>query len=128
MTDLPLADGDAPHLTEVEVDSEQAWAGKFLRVRFDQARLPDGRIASREYVQHPGAVMVVPMFDDGRVVLERQYRYPVRKTFIEFPAGKLDAGEDPLACGKRELFEETGYVATRWDRLGVIHNAICYSD
>jgi ADP-ribose pyrophosphatase len=61
-------------------------------------------------------------------VLERQYRYPVRRTFIEFPAGKIDPGEDPLVCGKRELFEETGYVATEWTRLGVIHNAIGYSD
>jgi ADP-ribose pyrophosphatase len=124
----PLADGDVPHLTETEVESTEAWRGKFLRVNFDQVRLPDGRIASREYLLHPGAVMVVPMFDDGRVVLERQYRYPVRKTFIEFPAGKIDPGEDPLVCGQRELLEETGYVASRWDRLGEIHNAIGYSN
>ena len=94
-------------------------------------RLPDGGLAQREYVVHPGAVMVVPLLEgaDGatRLVLERQYRYPVRGTLIEFPAGKLDPGEDPLACAQRELREETGYTAREWAHAGVLHPVVAYS-
>ena len=90
-------------------------------------RLPDGHTATREYVVHPGAVVVVPLLDDGRVVLERQYRYPVGHVMIEFPAGKLDAGEDPLVCGQRELLEETGYSAREWAHAGAMHLAVAYS-
>ena len=93
----------------------------------DTVRLPDGKSASREYVVHPGAVVVIPLLDDGGVVLERQYRYPVRRVMIEFPAGKLDPGEDPLACGQRELLEETGYRAQEWAHAGAMHLAVAYS-
>ena len=93
----------------------------------DTVRLPDGKSASREYVVHPGAVVVIPLLDDGRVVLERQYRYPVGRVMIEFPAGKLDPGEDPLACGQRELLEETGYRAQEWAHAGAMHLAVAYS-
>jgi len=115
-------------LTEQQVDSELLFEGKFLRALRDTVRLPDGALASREYVKHPGAVVVVALLDDGRVVLERQYRYPVGRVMIEFPAGKLDAGEDPMRCAQREMLEETGYRATQWARAGAMHLAIAYSD
>ncbi len=114
-------------LTEHRVASELLFKGGFLEAFRDTVRLPDGRSATREYVRHPGAVVVVPLLDDGRVVVERQFRYPVGREMIEFPAGKLDAGEDPLVCGQRELLEETGYTATQWARAGIMHLAIAYS-
>ena len=116
-----------PHLKEERTDSELLFAGHFLHARRDTVRLPDGHLATREYVIHPGAVVVVPLLDDGRVVLERQYRYPVKQVMIEFPAGKLDPGEDPLLCGQRELVEETGYRAREWARAGAMHLAVAYS-
>ncbi|MBX9715948.1 MAG: NUDIX hydrolase [Burkholderiaceae bacterium] len=119
-------DPDA-HLREDRLESEQVYLGNFLDVRRDLVRLPNGATASREYIVHPGAVMVVPLLDDGRLVIERQYRYPVAQVMVEFPAGKLEAGEPPLRCAIRELAEETGYRATEWARAGILHNAIAYS-
>ena len=113
-------------LAEETLDSRLAYSGQFLRVYEDTVRCPDGHIAPREYLRHPGAVMVVPLLDDGRLVLERQYRYPLRASFIEFPAGKIDPGEDILACAQRELREETGYTAREWTYFGGFHNAIGY--
>ncbi len=118
---------DAPHLIEHKIGSEELLKGRLLHAFRDTVRLPDGKTATREYVVHPGAVMVVPLLDDGRVVLERQYRYPVQRVMIEFPAGKLDPGEDTLACAQRELREETGYSAAEWARAGVLHPVISYS-
>lgn len=115
------------HLVEHLMGSERVLDGSFLQVLRDTVRLPHGGQATREYVVHPGAVVVVPMFDDGRVLLERQYRYPVGRVMTEFPAGKLDAGEDPLVCGQRELLEETGYTAREWAYAGPMHLAIAYS-
>jgi ADP-ribose pyrophosphatase len=115
------------HLTETTISSEQILRGDFLDVRRDLARLPDGNSAIREYVIHPGAVMIIAQLDDGRVVLERQFRYPVRAVMIEFPAGKLDAGEATWQCAQRELLEETGYAAREWARAGVMHPVISYS-
>jgi len=103
------------------------YQGHFLELRRDRVALPDGREATREYVVHPGAVMIVAILPDGRLVMERQYRYPVRQTMIEFPAGKLDAGEGGLACAQRELLEETGYRAGRWAKAGIMHPVIGYA-
>jgi ADP-ribose pyrophosphatase len=115
------------HLNETCIASELLFKGCFLEARRDTVALPDGKTATREYVVHPGAVVVVPLLDDGRVVLERQFRYPVGRVMVELPAGKLDAGEDPLRCGQRELLEETGYRAREWARAGMMHLAIGYS-
>jgi len=116
------------HLKETRVDGELAYDGNFLKVSRDRVKLPDGKITQREFIRHPGAVVILALFDDGRVLLERQYRYPNDQVFIEFPAGKIDPGEASLACAKRELEEETGYAATDWQYVCTIHNAIAYSD
>lgn len=123
----PPPDAGDAHLAERFVSGEQLLKGNFLEVRRDTVRLPNGKSATREYVVHPGAVVVVPLLDDGRVVLERQHRYPVGHVMTEFPAGKLDAGEDPLVCGQRELLEETGYVGREWAYAGRMHLAVAYS-
>ena len=99
-----------------------------LKVQRDRVRLPDGHEAVREYIRHPGAVCIVPVFDDGSLLMERQFRYPLRREFIELPAGKIDTGEAPLATGQRELLEETGYVAGEWSYLATMHPVIGYSD
>jgi len=121
---------DDAHLIEVPQGSTELLKGHFLHAFRDTVRLPDGRQAVREYVRHPGAVMIIPLLQQGdavRVVLERQYRYPVRQVMIEFPAGKLDPGEDVWSCAMRELREETGYRAAEWARAGVLHPVIAYS-
>ena len=124
---VPRAGDGEQYLRETIIRSEQVYEGHFLQVRLDQVTLPDGAIAKREYIVHPGAVMIVPLLDDGRVVVERQWRHPLARIMLEFPAGKLDAGEVPLHCAIRELTEETGYRATEWARAGILHNAIAYS-
>ncbi|CAN7446710.1 NUDIX hydrolase [Trinickia sp. LjRoot230] len=126
MAQLPDHDHDAS-LTEARIASQTIHEGSFLLVKRDTVRLPDGKTATREYIEHPGAVMVIPMFDDGRVLLERQYRYPIGRVMIEYPAGKLDPEEGSLACAKRELQEETGYTARDFLFLTRIHPIISYS-
>ena len=119
---------DSSHLIERTLGSEELFKGKLLHAWRDTVRLPDGGMATREYIVHPGAVVIVPLLDDGRVLLERQFRYPVQQVMIEFPAGKLDVrGEDKLACAKRELLEETGYTAREWAHAGMLHPVISYS-
>ena len=115
------------HLHEHRLGGMLLSKGNFLEVRRDDVRLPDGSQATREYVVHPGAVAIVPLLDDGRLVLERQFRYPVGRVLLEIPAGKIDPGEDTLACAQRELLEETGYQAREWACAGVVHNAAAYS-
>ncbi|PUE42538.1 NUDIX domain-containing protein [Limnohabitans sp. Bal53] len=118
------------HLIEHRVQQEELLHGHFLHVLRDTVRLPNHNLATREYVVHPGAVMVIPMLDTPvglRLVMERQFRYPVGQVMTEFPAGKLDPGEDPWLCAQRELLEETGYTARQWARAGVLHPVIAYS-
>jgi ADP-ribose pyrophosphatase len=115
-------------LTEHFVSGARVYDGGLLKVHRDIVRLPDDTEAYREYIRHPGAVAIVALSDDARVLLERQYRYPNRREFIEIPAGKLEPGEPHLETAKRELLEETGYSAAEWTRLGVIHTAIGYTD
>lgn len=115
-------------LAEQTLASRVAYEGVFLRLIEDRVRCPDGHVAMREYLKHPGAVMIVPLLANGDAVLERQYRHPLGRSFIEFPAGKLDAGETLRHCAERELLEETGYRAQRWTHLGGFHNAIGYCD
>ncbi len=115
-------------LTEHFVSGSRVFDGSLLKVHRDTVRLPDGTQGTREYIRHPGAVAILALFDDGSVLLERQFRYPHKRDFIEVPAGKLEPGEPPLETGKRELLEETGYLATEWKSLGVIHTAIAYTD
>ncbi len=117
---------DDAHLIEHGVGTEPLYRG-WLDVHRDTVRLPDGNTATREYIRHGGAVAIVPLLDDGRLVMVRQYRYPIAKVLLEIPAGKLDPGEDQLTCAARELAEETGYTATEWAYGGEIHNAPAYS-
>jgi ADP-ribose pyrophosphatase len=116
------------HLREHAVSSKVLVEGGFLEVRIDTVRLPDDSTATREYVLHPGAVAVLPLFDDGRVLLERQFRYPVGQVMLEIPAGKIDPGESTLVCAARELREETGHTATEWAFACKLHNAAAYSN
>ncbi len=115
-------------LTEHCISSEVIAAGGMLTVKRDQVRLPNGNISYREYVMHPGAVVIVPILPNGNVVLEKQFRYPLHQVFIELPAGKIDAGEEILITGQRELLEETGYSANEWIMLGHQHPCIGYSN
>jgi ADP-ribose pyrophosphatase len=119
---------DDRHLTEHTLSREELLKGHFLHVVRETVRLPDGASATREFVLHPGAVAVVPLTDDGRIVLERQYRHPTGKVMIEIPAGKLDAGESALVCGQRELLEETGYSAREWAYAFTMYPTVAYSD
>ena len=115
------------HLIETGLDNERVFDGKLLSVRRDRVRLPDGRTAMREFVVHPGAALILAELADGRLILERQYRYPVGRVILEFPAGKLDTGETALATAQRELIEEAGYTAKRWTPIATLHPNVGYS-
>ncbi len=119
---------DAPDLTETQLDSETVFQGRLMHVKRDRVRLPNGGESTREYLIHPGAVVVLPVFDNGDVLLERQHRYPLHRDFIEFPAGKIDLKESDLACAQRELQEETGYTAVEWREVTTIYPCIGYSN
>lgn len=120
-------DSGGDPLIEHRVSGERVYTGALLDVRRDRVRLPDGGETVREYIVHPGAVLVVPVLEDGRMIIERQFRYPQNRSFLEFPAGKLDPGESALASASRELIEEAGYAAVHWTHLGVVHPVISYS-
>jgi ADP-ribose pyrophosphatase len=115
-------------LTETEISSQTLCHGRLLKARCDEVRLPNGRISTREYITHPGAAVILPLFENGDVLLERQHRYPLRRNFIEVPAGKLDPGEAPESCARRELIEETGYQAGEMRFLFEFYPAIGYSN
>ena len=113
--------------TETRLSSKTVYRGGFLELKEDRVKLPDGNSEVREYLIHPGAVVMIPLLDDGMLVLERQYRYPLHSHFYELPAGKIEPGEDPLLCAQRELLEETGYVACSWRYLASAYPCVGYS-
>lgn len=115
-------------LKETQIDSTLSYDGNFLKVRKDNARMPDGSVNSREYITHPGAVAILALLDNGKLIMERQYRYAPQREFIEISAGKIDHGEDILVTAQRELLEETGYVAREWIHLTTAWPCIGYAD
>lgn len=124
---MALDEKDA-HLNETPISSEVITQGNFLTVKRDQVKLPDGGQGEREYVLHPGAVVIIPLLPNGNVVFARQFRYPLHQLFLELPAGKIDPNEPHDITAKRELLEETGYRASEWVKLGIQHPCIGYSN
>ena len=116
------------HLIETTIQTERVFEGALLKVNRDEVMLPNGKTSIREYITHPGAVVIVAFLDNGNLLFERQFRYPLKKVFLELPAGKIDAGEEILDTAKRELLEETGYVANAWRYIGVMHPCTGYAD
>lgn len=119
---------DDTHLKESQIEGAQVYQGKLLDVRCDRVRLPDGHESTREYVVHQGAAVIIPILDNGELIFERQYRYPLGKVMLELPAGKIDPGEQAQETARRELLEETGYLAGEWRHLGVTHPCVGYSN
>lgn len=115
-------------LTEDQFSKQCVYEGDFLHMYSDKVIMPDGKLSVREYVTHPGAVVIIPLLGNGDLVLERQHRYPLHQDFYELPAGKIDNGEDPLACAQRELLEETGYLASNWRYITTLYPCIGYSN
>ncbi len=116
------------NLKETRLDSELVYEGNFISVRKDSVRLPDGSVSTREYINHPGAVAILALLDNGNLVMERQFRYAPQREFFEIPAGKIDHNEDILLCAQRELLEETGYVASEWMHLTTAWPCIGFAD
>ncbi len=116
------------HLREVQLESTSVFRGNLLDVRCDRVRLPNGHSSLREYVRHQGAAVIIAQREDGKMVFVRQYRYPLQRSFLELPAGKIDPGETAADTAQRELREETGYVSAQWRHLGVMHPCVGYSD
>lgn len=121
-------DGLPRSMTETTLERQTVFEGKFLKVRRDLARLPDGTTATREFVVHPGAAAMVPIGSDERILVERQFRYAMGAMYVEIPAGKIDAGESSIQTARRELLEETGYEAAQWAFLTRVHPAIGFTD
>lgn len=119
---------DEAEFIEETLESAQVFDGRLLKVYADKVRLPDGHESTREIIRHPGAVVVIAVLDNGKLLFERQFRYPLRRVMLEMPAGKIDAGEHILDTARRELREETGYRAKLWRHLGTLHPAIGYAD
>jgi ADP-ribose pyrophosphatase len=118
----------ASDFTEKTLSSAVTYAGQLLTVKEDTVRLPSGGEARREYITHPGAAVIIPLFDPDTLLLEHQYRYPLGQHFLEVPAGKIEPGEPVLETAKRELLEETGYLAAQWEFLTTLHPCVGYSD
>lgn len=123
-----MAQRKAADFSEITLGSEPVFDGVLLHVRRDTVRLPNGKEATREYIRHPGAAMIIARPDPDTIILERQFRYPLARHFIELPAGKIDPGEEALATAQRELREECGYTATTWRHLTTLHPCIAYAD
>jgi ADP-ribose pyrophosphatase len=119
---------DDRDLIETEISSTEVYRGRLLHAFEDRVRLPDGKESSREFIRHPGAVLIIAVLDNGKFLFERQFRYPLRRVFLELPAGKIDPGEPHLDTARRELREETGYKAKTWRHLASMHPCIGYSD
>lgn len=115
-------------LTEYPLNSSHVFDGKLLQVYLDDVKLPNGKESTREWIKHPGASAIVPVFEDGSVMLLKQFRYPPHKTFIEVPAGKIDPGEDPASTARRELTEESGLHCSHMKKVGSFYPAIGYAD
>lgn len=127
-SDPSEAEGGLPDFTEHTLASERILDGKLIKVQFDRVRLPDGSEAWREFVLHPGAVIVAAFVDDDTLLMEHQYRYPPRRHFLELPAGKIDPDEPHHETARRELLEETGYLATTWLHAATLHMGVGYSN
>lgn len=123
-----MAQRPKPDFTETRVSGKQVYDGMLLKVQEDTVRLPDGKLSRREWVKHPGAVVMIALLDDNTILIERQFRYPLQRHFLELPAGKMEAGEEPLATARRELQEECGYEAATWRHLATLHPCIGYSN
>jgi ADP-ribose pyrophosphatase len=117
-----------PDFTEELLATRLVYDGRLLKLREDSVRLCDGSHARREYVEHPGAVIIIALIDDDTLLLERQFRYPLRRHLYELPAGKIEPGEAPLRTAQRELVEECGYQAREWQHLATLHPCAAYSD
>ncbi len=116
------------NIYEHQLNTAKVYSGDLLHVHRDEVRLPNGKVSVREYIRHPGAVVVLPLTESGELILERQYRYPLGRDFIEVPAGKIDPGEQTLACAQRELLEETGYKARDWRYVTTVYPCIGFAD
>jgi ADP-ribose pyrophosphatase len=126
--DLRSIDQADAKLREKKLTSKKVFDGKLLHVYSDMAELPDQTTSIREWIKHPGASAVVPVFEDGTIMLLQQFRYPPKKTFIEVPAGKIDPGEDKESTAERELFEESGIKCEHMEKVGSFYPAIGYAD
>ena len=124
----PLQHIALPDFTEHTITSERLLTGKMIKVQLDQVRLPDGSESYREYVLHPGAVIIAAFVDNDTLIFEHQYRHPPRRHFIELPAGKIDEGEPHVETARRELLEETGYIAQHWTHALTLDAGIGYSN
>jgi ADP-ribose pyrophosphatase len=113
---------------EQTLSAEEIFSGRLLHVHRAQVRLPDGKESTREWITHPGAVVVIAQLENGKLIFERQFRYPLQQIFLELPAGKIDSGEHIFDTARRELQEETGHTAKFWRHLGTMHTAIGYSN